>query len=78
MTSLDTTLARKQTAMTNLRKANDEQQERQRWQASQTAREQPTIDPRSMLYVLQALIEAGEVDEARARYAAYKAEQETK
>lgn len=50
------------------------QLEAQRWQASQAAREQPEIDPRSMLYVLERLIADGQMDEAKRRYAEYKAE----
>lgn len=61
--------------MADIRKNIEAQMESQRWQASHAAREQSTIDPRSLLYTLQVLIAAGREDEARARYAAYKAEE---
>lgn len=46
----------------------------ERWGASQASRARAEIDPRSMLLVLQSLVEQGRTDEARARYAEYKAE----
>lgn len=58
--------------MTNLRKANDQQQEAQRFIASQASREMTQLDALSVYYVVKAKIEAGLVDEARAIVKAYK------
>jgi hypothetical protein len=49
------------------------QLEAQRFIASQAARETSTLDPRTVLYAIQALINSGRIEEARAMAAAFKA-----
>lgn len=51
----------------------DNQLAQQRWQANEARREQPEVDPRSMLLVLENLIAEGRMEEAKAR-ARYQAE----
>jgi hypothetical protein len=47
--------------------------EAQRHQASEAAREQPQVDVLSVYYAVQAKMQAGLVDEAKAIVAAYRA-----
>lgn len=61
--------------MTNLRQTGDQRDEAQRHTAQQAAREQATLDPRSVLLVVKAKLAAGLVDEARAIVAKWKAGQ---
>jgi hypothetical protein len=61
--------------MKQLRTAGDTQLEAQRAQASQASREQPALDPRTVLIAIEVLIEAGRIAEAKAMRAAYKAGQ---
>jgi len=58
--------------MTNLRKANDQQQEAQRFSADQAAREQAQLDPRSVLIAIQVKLSEGRIDEARQLYLDWK------
>ena len=59
--------------MTTLRKNNDEQQEAQRFAASQAAREVAHLDPRSVLIAIQVKIAEGRMDIARQMYEDWKA-----
>jgi len=59
--------------MTNLRKANDQQQEAQRWEASQASREQAQLDPRSVLIAIEVKLSEGRYDEAKQLYLDWKA-----
>ena len=61
--------------MKRLRTTGDAQLEAQREIASQASREQPALDPRSVLIALQVLIEAGKIAEAKAMRQAFKAGQ---
>ena len=47
--------------------------EAQRFAASQASREQRALDPRTVLYAIQALINSGRIEEAKAMKAAFKA-----
>lgn len=61
--------------MTNsLRTHGDQRDEAQRFNASQAAREQTTLDLLSVYYVVKAHIEAGRIAEARAIVVSYRAE----
>jgi hypothetical protein len=61
--------------MKQLRTAGDTQLEAQRAQALEASREQPSLDPRTVLIALQVLIEAGRIAEAKAMCQAFKAGQ---
>jgi hypothetical protein len=59
--------------MTPLRKTNDQQQEAQRFAASQAPREAAELDARSVLLVVEAKLAAGRIEEAKAIVAEWKA-----
>jgi len=68
---------RKTTAMTTAQRTTiahiDAAMEAERFTAAQAAREVATLDPRSVLLVVEAKLAAGLVDEAKAIVAAYRA-----
>lgn len=61
--------------MHTLRTHGDARDEAQRHTAQQAAREQTTLDPRSVLIAIEVLINAGRIEEAKAKIAAWKAGQ---
>lgn len=60
---------------TLLRKHGDELLEAQRWEASQAARDERTLDVLNVLYVVKQMIIDGRYDEAKRVVADYRAQQ---
>ncbi len=58
---------------TLLRTNGDNTMEAARWKASQASREQPALDPRSVLLVAQRLMDENDEAGARSVVAAYRA-----
>lgn len=58
--------------MTSLRKANDQQQEAQRFTAQQASREQAKLDPCCLLIAIKVKLAEGRYDEAKQMYLDWK------